>query len=364
MNSQFDILNSFDDSIAVIDYNGLILFTNYSWKQFCLNNSGDINKTNVGINYLEVCNRAKGEDYPFAQNAINGIFKIINAELTIFEMEYPCHSKHEKRWFILRATPIKGPENLILLSHINISKRKITEELVEKKNNQLNEINSRLSSSMYKIVHDIQSPLNSIEGLINLSKTKQNILETKQIFAIVEKSILNLKDFIQETLKLTTSDYKDDSIEFKTILEEYYDSIKYSEILKIVDIKFDIIQNTKFINNKLEVISIISNIISNSLKYYNPKKKKPFIIVSIIVSKEEAKISIKDNGIGISQEFLSKIFELNFQVKKNLNQGAGVGLYLVGKAVKFLNGQLEIHSKIGEGTEVNIVIPNKNSLVD
>lgn len=362
MITRFDILNSLDDSIAVIDSNGLILFTNYSWKQFCLNNSGDLSKTIEGINYLEVCYSAKGKDHSSAADAAKGILRIINGELNIFEMEYPCHSQNERRWFILRATPIKTRKNLTLVSHINISKRKIAEELVEKRNNQLNEINARLNSSMYKIVHDIQGPLNSVEGLITLSKTEKNIKDTKQILALIETSILKLKDFIQETLKLATSDFKYDSIEFKTILKEFYESIEYSEILKVVEIKFDINQSTKFFNDKSEVISIISNLINNSLKYYDSKKQKPFVLISITTSQEEARISIKDNGIGISQEFLSKIFDLNFQVRKGKHDGAGIGLYLVSKGVKLLKGKLDIRSKIGEWTEVEIILPNKSSL--
>jgi signal transduction histidine kinase len=362
MISQYALLNSFNDSTAVIDSKGYILFSNDSWKQFSMNSSGDLNKTDVGVNYLEVCNTVKGKDRSFATNAANGILKIINGELPIFEMEYPCHSKEEQRWFILRATPIKGETKLILLLHINISKRKIAEDLIDKRNNQLNQINSRLNSTLYKIVHDIQGPLNSVEGLTSLSKTQKNIGDTKEILDLIEKSVLKLKEFIQETLKLSTFDFKNESIEFKTILEEIYESIKYSEILNRVEIKFDVIQNTRFFNNKSEIISIISNLINNSLKYYDPEKEKPIVIVSVTTNQEEARIAIKDNGIGISQKFLSKIFKLKFRVEKSTQEGAGIGLYLVGKAVKLLNGKLEIDSKIGEGTEVKIVLPNKSNV--
>lgn len=358
---QFDILNSFSDSIAVIESNGQILFTNYTWKHFSNNNSGDIDKTSEGVNYFDVCNNTKGEDQSLAADAVNGILKVINGKLNVFELEYPCHSQHERRWFILRATPIEGLANLTLLSHINITKRKIAEELVEKRNYQLSQINSRLNSSMYKIVHDIQGPLNSVQGLVNLSKTEKGIQNTKRILALIETSVLKLKEFIQEMLKVAGSNLKNDSIEFKTIIGKFHESIKHSEILKVVEIKFDINQSTEFINDKPEVVSIISNLINNSLKYYDPKKAKPIVIVSVAVSQEGAKISVKDNGIGIKREFLSKVFELNFQAGDNIHGGAGIGLYLVKEAVKSLNGQIDIRSKIGEGTEVIIVLPNKSN---
>jgi len=60
---------------------------------------------------------------------------------------------------------------------------------------------------------------------------------------------------------------------------------------------FSVIQNTRFFNHKSEVISIIFNLMNNSLKYYDSEKEKPIVLVSVITNQEEARIFIKDNGI-------------------------------------------------------------------
>jgi signal transduction histidine kinase len=360
MKNSFEILNSFVDSLAILDVNGTIIFTNHSWKLFSEENSGTISETHIGINYLAVCDNAIDKDSNGAKEASEGIGKVIKGELDLFEMEYPCHSISDKRWFILRVNKLANDSDLTIVSHINITKRKIAEELVEKTNNQLNEINTKLNSTLFKIVHDIQGPLNSVEGLIKLSKTKDPLDDTENYFSLIERCVFKLKQFIQETLELASIHGKVESVNFKSILEDFIDTIKYSELLNHVKIEFYITQKHKFFTYKSEIVSILSNLINNSLKYFDSTKEKPFIKVTVIVSKNQVEITVEDNGIGIAKEYLKHVFDLNFQVDKNSKSGAGVGLNLVKKSVEILNGQLDIQSDLGLGTKFHMVFPNKN----
>lgn len=101
--------------------------SNHSWQLFSDNNNGTSDSADVGVNYLEVCKRSHLEDGQFSSKAYDGILSVIRKEVELFELEYPCHSKAEKRWFTLRATPIKNSESLILIMHIDITRRKLYE---------------------------------------------------------------------------------------------------------------------------------------------------------------------------------------------------------------------------------------------
>lgn len=349
----FEILNSFHDSIAVLDSKGVIVFSNDYWKQFSNDNSGDLRKTDLGVNYLEVC----GRNGNIGTKPSNGILKVMSAEIPVFEMEYPCDTLYSIEWFLLRATSIKSKPELTLVSHTNITRLKYAEDLMEQSHTRLYEINSKLNSAMFKIVHDIQEPLNNIQGLLNLANDERHINESKQYYSLIEKSVFSLKKFIQQTLKLSKVSDKSEFIFFQTIFEEYYESVKYSENCKKVYLKFNTVQTGGFYTIKSEIVSVISNIISNSFKYYDKEKDNPSIFVSVNVTETLADITIKDNGIGISQGHIDKIFDLNFQVDE-MESGAGLGLNMVKKSVDILNGKLFINSKIGEGTEIKIVLPN------
>lgn len=125
------VLDTITEHIVVIDSDGVILFVNNSWSIFGKKNACSINDSWVGVNYLTECDHASemGDDY--GSQAAIGIRSVISGENEKFYFEYPCHSQNDKRWFMMRVTPfsLKG-ENCIVISHQNITERKLAEEKV------------------------------------------------------------------------------------------------------------------------------------------------------------------------------------------------------------------------------------------
>lgn len=351
----YKILDSFIDNIAVVNAAGEIVFTNNSWKQFAKANSGLETNTDVGVNYLMLCQSVKGEDLQKAQEAAAGIQKVILRELDIFEMEYPCHSPNEKRWFLMRCKPQENHDEHVIISHVNITNRKLAEEKVDKNSQQLQEINKRYNVTLYKTVHDIQSPINQIDALIKLMKSG----DVDTYVPLLEKSLSGLKHFVRETLKVSENPLKVEAVNFDSILNEFkQSSLLYTDPLKNVEIKVNVQQSADFYTYKADVISVISNIINNGLKYSDESKTKSFVDIDIRANEQEAVIAIKDNGIGISKEDLPKIFNFNFKVHQKETEGFGVGLNLVKKSVEFMYGKIEVKSELHVGTEFIVTIPN------
>jgi signal transduction histidine kinase len=102
---------------------------------------------------------------------------------------------------------------------------------------------------------------------------------------------------------------------------------------------------------------IVNNLISNAIKYYDTSKKEPFLEIFVQVNKNRAVIEFKDNGIGIDQEYVTKVFDMFFRATQN-NNGAGLGLYIVKEAIIKLNGTIKIDSKLNEGSTFRIEMPN------
>jgi signal transduction histidine kinase len=362
MLSFLEIFDSFIDSIAVINKKGEIIYTNFAWKRFSGQNFGSLDKTDIGVNYLDVCGSATGKDSKDALKASVGLQSVIKREKLLFEMEYACHSLNEKRWFILRCTPLKDNVDLSIVSHINVSQRKISEEIVNKQNKQLKEINKRLDSTVFKIAHDIQTPLNSVIGLIQLSRIDNESID--EYFSLIEQSAFNLKSFIQETLEISKSTNTYKPVDFNKLLSDFYESIKYNPRLEKVKIETTVCQTGEFHTYENEMKSVISNLIGNSLKYYDDKKENSFILVTIDSNSFEAKITIKDNGIGISKEMLSKIFDFNFQAEKEQSEGIGIGLSLVKQSIDLMEGVINVNSELGVGTEFIVIIPDLKKVKD
>ncbi|HEX2980896.1 MAG TPA: PAS domain S-box protein, partial [Anaerolineaceae bacterium] len=123
------VLNSIKAHIAVLDDNGVIIAVNDAWDRFA-NENGDPGcvRTGVGQNYLAVCRKAAADGYPGAQQALDGITGVLSGEKTLYSAEYPAHSAWLKRWFSLDVTPLSLPHRGAVVTHLEITERKMGEE--------------------------------------------------------------------------------------------------------------------------------------------------------------------------------------------------------------------------------------------
>ena len=122
------ILDSMGESIVVIDREGGILYTNRAWLEFGIANGLGAPQW-VGQNYLDACRPALADDV-WAQQAVEAIEEVISGEKTISYLEYPCHSPTEQRWFTMRIKPFDELANTFLISHQNITERKLIENKI------------------------------------------------------------------------------------------------------------------------------------------------------------------------------------------------------------------------------------------
>lgn len=126
------ILDSVTEHIVVIDESGKIQFVNKSWDSFGENNACLMGADWTEANYIKECDKAAAMGDEYGVHAGSGIRQVINGQEPMFYFEYPCHSPDEKRWFMMRVTPFETEgSNYFVISHQNITERKIIEEKVE-----------------------------------------------------------------------------------------------------------------------------------------------------------------------------------------------------------------------------------------
>jgi PAS domain S-box-containing protein len=122
-------LDSLSAHIAIIDESGIIVAVNKAWRHFAQASGVTGQNYAEGVNYLRVCDSATGayseEAAPFAE----GVRSVLSGRREKFELEYPCHSPSERRWFIARVTPFAGGGSSgAVVAHENITERKLAEE--------------------------------------------------------------------------------------------------------------------------------------------------------------------------------------------------------------------------------------------
>ncbi|MFZ6009084.1 MAG: sensor histidine kinase, partial [Bacteroidota bacterium] len=101
---------------------------------------------------------------------------------------------------------------------------------------------------------------------------------------------------------------------------------------------------------------VLGNLISNARQYADWDKQNPFIKINYRKENGSLIVSVKDNGKGIQNDHLTKIFEMFFRIDNDA-QGSGLGLYIVKEATEKMGGTIKVTSEKGVGSEFTISIP-------
>jgi hypothetical protein len=116
-------LDELPEHTAIVDRSGTIVAVNKAWKRFAKDNGvADLSKVSEGANYLDVCERAKGEQSHYAQSFGEGLRSVLSSREERFAMEYPCHSPTERRWFVGRVERFADADSpMALVAHENVT---------------------------------------------------------------------------------------------------------------------------------------------------------------------------------------------------------------------------------------------------
>ena len=121
------VIDALASHICVVDKYGEIIATNQAWRNFRVANSLAPYPSDIGEDYLRVCQTAAGPGSDEAEEFALGMQSVLVGDVELFQMEYPCHSPTSFRWFLGRVTPLLVEQGGAVISHENITDRKVLE---------------------------------------------------------------------------------------------------------------------------------------------------------------------------------------------------------------------------------------------
>ena len=203
-------------------------------------------------------------------------------------------------------------------------------------------------------VHQIKTPIAAMNFLLDNEEVDQKILQ-QELFKI-ERYVEMVLTYIR--LDSISSDYVITKINLDEVVK---DSVKkYATIFINKKIKLNYVSHeTMVISDKKWLSFAFEQILGNSVKYSSMNGE-------ITIETSENKLVIEDKGIGIKEEDLPRIFEKGFTGFNGRyeKKSSGLGLYLCKKTLDKLGHHIEISSKVGEGTRVEITFPKEDTLRD
>ena len=253
---------------------------------------------------------------------------------------------------------LQSSKNVIIGSIINIED--VTERV---------RLENMRSDFVANVTHELKTPLTSISGFVETLRINDNIdISTRNRFlGIIETESDRLKRLIDDILLLSFIENKEqessEDVDIYSVFKEVYELTYTSAKVKDIDIEYNFEHENMIIKSNRDYIKqIFLNLVDNAIKY-TPNGG----IVTTEVRYDDNYILIKviDNGIGISKEDKTRIFERFYRVDKARSRdvgGTGLGLAIVKHIVKSLHGTIDVESEINIGTKFIVKIPKKNFL--
>ena len=240
---------------------------------------------------------------------------------------------------------------------------------LEKKNNELKRINNDLDDFVHVASHDLVSPVNNLQGLLQILKDKWTDKADSEDVEVLKMSSLaigRLKKTIADLLQVIKVQKETNEV----IVEESL--VRFKEVAREIkeDIQGLILQNKATITEdfkvedinyrKSKLRSIIYNLLSNAVKYHSPDR--PLLIeIGTFSEREHVVLSVKDNGLGLTISQLKKLF-LMFERMHLQVEGTGIGLYSIKRIIEHSGGKIDVKSEAGKGSQFLVYFPKKREV--
>lgn len=348
-------------------------------------------------NFVLKVDRQKFLKFMNADNLME-IFSDKKASVTL---SYQRYVNEELKWVECEIVPLDdySESNQIAIVYVkNITEQKAKEaeynqailqksmelreafEEISAANKNLNETNKALemasaakSEFLSHISHDIRTPLNGVRGMLEIAENNINDIDrVRDCLAKIRTSSDYLLSLINDVLDMSKLEagkvtFTNESVDIREVLRNTVSILANQAAEKNITIDtndFDNMEVPVIVSSPLHLRQIFLNIVSNAIKYNNVDGRISIGVNEVERTKERITYSfvIKDTGIGMSESFMSRIFEPFTQENEKDNartkyKGTGLGMSIVKSLVDNMGGTIKVSSKKGIGSTFEVIIP-------
>jgi PAS domain S-box-containing protein len=357
------VIDSLAAHICIVDQDGVIVAVNQAWRDFGTQFGASLaTRDGVGINYLTICDQAP-EDYHEAHFIAQGIRDVLSNMRKTFQSEYAMfHDKPDAMpWFALEATALSfNNQTHAVISHTDISERKLVEQEALHALEQERELNYLRSQFLSMISHDFRTPLatiNTTADLLMRYADRFSDAERRQRLLRIQAGVDYLDRMIDDVVYIGRAQmgqvrFEPETINFHTFAQDIATDVEIAFNTKgRIDLHYEgdvLVSIDQQIMHK-----VLMNLFSNAIKYSDDQ-----IFVHIHNQDDTLRLRVKDEGIGIPAKDQANLFT-TFHRASNVGniQGTGLGLVIVKEAIEVHGGQISVESQEGVGTTFVVTVP-------
>lgn len=349
-----------DASTAIIwtcDANGYCTYMSKRWGEV----TGRDTKLDLGFGWID---NVHPDDQPHTRDKFLSVMQSLEPFYIVYRLR---HANGDYRWAVDSGAPLlgKGIVTGFVGTVVDVHDERVSKDAMEVLAKDLTEVNQRQNEFLVTLAHELRNPLapirNGLEIMRLSTSTNQRVNNIHQMMDRQVNHLTHLVDDLLDIARITKGkiNLKKEHVALKTVLTNAIEiSMPLIEANKhelIVDVR----EHALTIDaDPHRITQVISNILNNAAKY-TPNGGK--LVVSASAEGKEAVLSVQDNGIGLSPEALSTVFELFSQIDAEVDRaqgGLGIGLHLVKRLVDLHEGSVAVSSLgKGQGSTFTIRLP-------
>ena len=282
--------------------------------------------------------------------------------------------QHKKKngelyWVHCSVSPVRNAEGEIVHFVSNeeeITEHKKSETLLKEAKKKAEEMNRLKTVFLANMSHELRTPMIGILGYAESLYNELSGTDLREMAGIILKS----GNHLMETLNLILDLSRIEANRLDIQLKEFNVSNIVIDVVKLFSVaakEKSLILNTIIKDSKISALvdqrmfsQIIQNLAANAIKYTSKGEISVEVNKAVIENKEFMELKVRDTGIGIPPESISKIFEPFRQVSEGLNrsyQGTGLGLTITKRFVEMMNGKITVDSILGKGSVFSVYLP-------
>ncbi len=255
----------------------------------------------------------------------------------------------------------------VVLNVRDVSERKRAEQALQESEARLKELNATKDRFFSIIGHDLRSPLSIINGLSGLLLEQihnQDYKELEKNARVIQKSSQRITDLLTNLLIWSQSQtgkikFNPQYFEFTSLVDEVSDLLSSWASQKSIRISKSLPKDLPITADFDMVSTILRNLISNGIKFTKTDGE-----IKILAEKKSHQIivSVKDNGIGIRQKDIDKLFQIENAYSNTGTQkenGTGLGLLLCKEFIEMHGGKIWVESTVGKGSTFSFMLPQE-----
>jgi PAS domain S-box-containing protein len=242
----------------------------------------------------------------------------------------------------------------------DITDRIKTEESLISTNNELRQSNSDLEQFAYVASHDLKEPIRMIasySGLL-LSKIKHPSEEVREYTNYISEGVHRVQELIRDLLEYARIGHENiemAKVDLNKVLKDVLMNLKSTIEESGAEIIFSNLPTVT--GNKALLATVFQNLLDNSLKF-RKNGAKPVIEIKAVQKDGEWEFSLRDNGIGLNQQYENRIFVIFQRLHtRDKFEGSGIGLSICKKIIAFHGGKIWVQSQEGDGTTFLFTLP-------